>query len=386
MTRAFACYNKNPEGRKSGSSGGVYGLLAGKILNEGGCVFAACYEESLTVRHWEITSVEQLAESQGAKYVESALGDTFRQVRERVRAGAPTLFVGTPCQCAGLLRFLEKPYENLLCVDLICHGVPSPLVWRAYLHSEAAKGDPVQAIHMRDKTSGWKNYSWRIERQSGRCEVIRAENHPYEKGFLSNLYLRPSCYFCQWKGEQHKADITLGDYWGVSNYHPELDDDAGISLVLCHTQKGENALRAIRSELRCKETDLEKATAANRHYSQSAYLSQNRQLFFFLLQRNRDFFQAMRMVTAKGVLPGAGRRLVKRLIPGARVNTEALKTKGRCCGCTACAALCPTNAIRIQVDEEGFAYPSVDAALCLSCGRCREGCPADARLLPECTR
>lgn len=213
----YAAFNKNEEVRMQSSSGGVFTALAESIIKEGGVVFGARFNEDWEVVHDYVETVEGLSAFRGSKYVQSRIGCTFSQAEQFLKQGRKVLFSGTPCQIAGLKLFLRKEYENLLSVDFICHGVPSPGVWRQYLNEFIA--------HQGNKKNS----------------VLLSE--PYNKnifmkGFLADLYLRPSCYACPSKCLKSGSDVTIGDYWGIQNVKPEIDDDKGICCTIVSTSKG----------------------------------------------------------------------------------------------------------------------------------------------------
>lgn len=267
----YAAFNKNEEVRMQSSSGGVFTALAESIIKEGGVVFGARFNEDWEVVHDYVETVEGLSAFRGSKYVQSRIGCTFSQAEQFLKQGRKVLFSGTPCQIAGLKLFLRKEYENLLSVDFICHGVPSPGVWRQYLNEFIAhQGNKkksvfspskpmflnsirdISRIEFRNKRLGWKKYSFALTLSvpighGAKNTVLLSE--PYNKnifmkGFLADLYLRPSCYVCPSKCLKSGSDVTIGDYWGIQNVKPEIDDDKGICCLLVNSDKGKNILFA----------------------------------------------------------------------------------------------------------------------------------------------
>jgi coenzyme F420-reducing hydrogenase beta subunit len=232
----FAAKNRNDEIRMKSSSGGVFSLLAEQIINEGGVVFGARFNEQWDVVHSYTETIDGNEPFRGSKYVQSYIGDSFIKAESFLKQGRKVLFMGTPCQIAGLHKFLRKAYDNLLTMDVVCHGVPSPLVWKEYLKSIGGGENPLD-VSFRDKSTGWKNYSTKYLFE-GKILHQLASQDLYMKGFLKDLYLRPSCYDCPSKAGKSDSDITLGDFWGVQNYHPEIDDDKGVGVALLWTDKG----------------------------------------------------------------------------------------------------------------------------------------------------
>lgn len=227
------------EVRAVSSSGGVFSLLAESCLEGGGVVYGAAFDDKLQLRHIRVASVIGLGALRGSKYLQSAIGYSFRQVREDLNMGRKVLFVGTPCQIAGLRNYLRHDFENLLLVDLICHGVPSQKAFDAYL-KEQSPDDPVVGYDFRNKRDGWGGaYLLLLLLLSGKKIYRKDADDDYMCAFLSGLMLRPSCYNCQYAQMRRVGDITIGDYWGAGNEAKEDDDKKGTSLVFLNTPKAE---------------------------------------------------------------------------------------------------------------------------------------------------
>lgn len=291
-TKSFAAQNRNEEIRGNSSSGGVFYSLALSIINQGGAVCAAKYSKNFEVIHCIANTKEQLLDYCGSKYAQSRLGQCYVEIKQLLCQGCKVLFVGTPCQVAGLQAFLKRPYDNLLLVDMICHGVPSPLVWNNYLKERQqldANGSKLIAVNLRDKSTGWSNYSYsvRFEYQNGNVYSVQQNNDTFMQGFIANLYLRPSCSNCKFKGIERCSDITLGDCWGIWNQYPEFDDNNGTSLVMIHSKKGMKIWKDILPSFRSLEISNEQAVQYNpsaMHSSEAAYM---RKAFFENLLQGR---------------------------------------------------------------------------------------------------
>ena len=184
-----------------------------------------------TVHSWT-DSEEGLADFRGAKYVQSRIGDTFHEAESFLKQGRQVLFSGTPCQIAGLKNFLRKEYDGLLTVDIVCHGVPSPLVWQHYLASLHPDEERITSISMRDKKEGWKRYRMEIWTGNKLLYAGKAMDNLYSKGYLADLFIRPSCHACPARKGKSGSDITIGDFWGIDTYYPAFDDDKGTGLVI----------------------------------------------------------------------------------------------------------------------------------------------------------
>lgn len=236
------------------SSGGIFGLLARKVLSEGGVVCGAAFDEGCrTVRHVLVGNETGLDAVMRSKYVQSSIGkEVYRGVRNAIRSGRRVLFAGTACQVAGMRGYLGKLGESdlFLSVDVICHGVPSPELWSRWIdYRGEAFGSDVCDVNMRSKTTGWLSYSAAYKHAAEKDSTGDTESRVfgedwYMKAFLANASLRSSCLACHAK-RSSGADITLGDFWGFQNIHPEVDCSKGVSAVLCNSKKGERAFKAI---------------------------------------------------------------------------------------------------------------------------------------------
>lgn len=270
--KVYAAKNRDEEVRKQSSSGGIFTLLAESVIREGGVVFGARFDADWNVVHDWTDSIDGIAAFRGSKYVQSIIGEAYREAKEFLLQGRNVLFTGTPCQIAGLKNYLCKEYDNLLTVDVICHGVPSPLVWQKYLHetmehlrAERDGGKDTVSLSMdelpvitgisfRDKANSWERYGFNLSyatsvaaadntvstSMSGNKRVFlqSAGDNVFMHSFLSHLNLRPSCYQCPSKSGKSGSDITIADFWGIEKYNANFTDDKGTSAVLLNTKKG----------------------------------------------------------------------------------------------------------------------------------------------------
>lgn len=258
--KVFAAKNSNEEIRMKSSSGGIFSMIAESVIKEGGVVFGACFDENWEVKHDYTESIEGLEKFRGSKYLQSRIGDTYIQARQFLNDGRNVLYSGTGCQIAGLRKFLRKEYDNLLTIEILCHSVPSPLVWRKYL-KEKTNGNIIDSINFRDKESGWSNYSYSIVINHSGGKYIESASGPWMKGLTSNLTTRPSCAKCPARFGKSGADIVLGDCWGIWDIIPEMDDNKGVSLVETFTAKGEFAFEELK--LKMNELSLEQLAKYN---------------------------------------------------------------------------------------------------------------------------
>lgn len=296
----YASISKNEEVRKQSSSGGVFSLLAEQVINEGGVVFGVRFDEDWMVKLDYTETIDGIAAFRGSKYVQARTENFFREAEIFLRQGRKVLFTGTPCQVAGLKKFLQKDYENLLTADCACYGVPSPKVWRRYLRDfvgNHSKQD-ISSISFRDKTTGWNNYS--ITMYQNNALLIR-QSH-YENVYMRtlNLFLRPSCYECRMKGLCSVADFTLADFWGITELSPQMDDDKGTGLVIVHTDKGR---KAYPDDLTISEThSFKEATRRNGGLSTCPTPHPKRALFFSELDKSTNLEDLIKRMQTRSFL------------------------------------------------------------------------------------
>lgn len=242
----YASYTENEDIRLRSSSGGVFFTIAEYIINLSGIVFGARYNENWEVIHDYTKTLEGLYKFQGSKYVQSYIGETYINVRNFLRQDRYVLFSGTPCQIAGLKNFLRKDYDKLLTIEIACHGVPSPKVWKSYLDYINPNRLRITDINLRNKSRGWKKYTYLIKAKDKVLLDDFAYTSYYSKGFALNLSLRPSCYKCPSKNFKSGADITLADCWGIERINEILDDDKGLSTIIVNSEKAKRIIDDIK--------------------------------------------------------------------------------------------------------------------------------------------
>lgn len=280
----YAAMNTDENIRMNSSSGGVFSVFADEILSHGGVVIGAAFSEDFRhVEHIAVESAEEMDNLRGSKYVQSRIGFSYKQAKDALELGRWVLFSGTPCQIEGLRSFLRKDYEKLLCVDIICHGVPSPKIWSKYIdfREQEAKAKTTQICFRKKDKHGWESYDVFFSFENG---SIYERNHLedlYIKAFVSDICLRDSCYNCKFKGISRCSDITIADFWGIKETCAELYDDKGVSLVFVHSEKGYRFFNKENgSKLSIRSVDIEDAIRHNFAAVQSVPMHRNRELFF----------------------------------------------------------------------------------------------------------
>ncbi len=285
----YATWNRNERVREKSSSGGIFTLLAQRIIENNGVVCGVAIEEG-EVRHIIIDNLEDIAKLRGSKYVQSNVGTCYLEIKKILKAKRYVLFTGTPCQVAGLRNFLRKDSPYLLTADLVCHGVPSPKAWKRYLADQVGSSLPTE-INFRAKPQGWNNFHLQLATQNTYySKPFRADL--FMHGFLHDLYSRPVCANCAFTTIQRQGDLSLGDFWGIAEYATELDDDKGTSLILLNSEKAKSYFTSIdESIIKPTRIPLKFASKHNPVLSYPCKHHKNREWFFSLLDNPRYSFQ-----------------------------------------------------------------------------------------------
>lgn len=271
------------------SSGGIFSALSEHVINKGGVVFGASYNEKWDVCHSWVSDISSLNRFRGSKYVQSSIGKSYREVRDFLMKDREVLFSGTPCQVAGLKSFLKKDYEKLLTVEVACHGVPSPKVYRDYLkYVSKDRIESITEISFRNKRKGWLHYRFIINAMiKGKKKIIlnekRSDNY-YMQSFLKNYNLRPSCYECSFKAGCSNADLTLADFWGVWDIAPDFFHKTGVSIILINSIKGKANVEQL--DIEKIIVDYSNVVKYNSCLIHSSIKPSNRSLFWQYWQNN----------------------------------------------------------------------------------------------------
>lgn len=319
---AYAARMKNDEVLKLSTSGGIFAAAAIHILNEGGVVFGVEMTAEGVIRHTYIDSVEQLPILQGSKYVQSIIGDSYVKAKEFLVAGRSVLFSGTPCQIAGLRNYLQKTYDNLYTMDVICHGVPSQDFYLAYREwLEKKHGQKIKNWNFRDKSAeGW-NIVDKVYYEH-KTVTQREMMDPFTRAFLDGYTYRESCYQCLYARGERIGDLTGGDYWGIKRHHPEFFSEKGISLLLVNTEQGKKLFDKISENLLFIPSKLEWMQEINGNLKRPTIRSTKRDIIYTNLH-NKSMSQfvkedlkvnASKADIARSIFPYKMRKQIKRLL------------------------------------------------------------------------
>lgn len=290
----YVASSNNKRQLKHSSSGGIFAALATYIISNGGIVYGAAMKRignKFVVSHKSVANIEDLKELQGSKYVQSDIGNCFKEIRSYLTEGKLVLFSGTPCQCAGLKAFMRKDYDNLYIVDIICHGVPNLQFFNDYIDYKFNNLKDISEFLFRNKSSGWElkgciNY----DRGNKHKDVI-AGTSSYYSLFLDAQIYRQNCYSCKYANNHRPGDITIGDYWGVQQEHPELLKDKrfnpkdGISCLITNTAKGKHLIDALNKLVNKEDSTYEKVARRNAQLSHPSKIGQYREHIFNLYRK-----------------------------------------------------------------------------------------------------
>ena len=262
----FAAWHLDDNVRRQSSSGGAFTALAENILNKGGVVFGAAYDENMRIEHIAVEKADGLKALRLSKYAQSYIGETFKEVNKLLRKGRVVMYVGTPCQIAGLKKYLRKDYENLLAVDIICHGVPSMLFLQSYLTWVEGKYGKIEHINFRDKRKGWYDALRVVKTAIGGEKVLKGDNDNYWVGFSNNNNLQYSCYKCQFQAFPRVSDMTIADFWGIGKTKPfghKKEIERGVSMIVVNNPAKKHYLDIPKDRMYIEHRSLEEAKLGN---------------------------------------------------------------------------------------------------------------------------
>lgn len=308
---AYATYSKETKIRLQSSSGGMFSLIAEYVLKNKGILFGVVFNSEQTVNHVSIERLEDLDKLRGSKYIQSQIKETYKEAKSYLEKGKLVLFTGTACQIAGLKGFLRKEYENLVTIDVLCHGVPSKRVWKKYIENqENLNNGHLKNVFFRNKDNGWKQYEVCADFDNGREYRKMHGQDIFMRLFLSEICLRPSCHF---KSLDRPSDFTLGDSWGIENYMPEMDDDKGTSVVLLHSEKAKEIFEKLKDKMIFKEVEVDKILPPTADSRKSVIAHPKRKQFFELLEQGVGIEKLVKLIE-----PSVGQKIKNKVRNGLR--------------------------------------------------------------------
>jgi coenzyme F420-reducing hydrogenase beta subunit len=287
VPEVYAAWNLDEKIRIASTSGGLFSALAARVLESGGYVAGAGYNSEHLVEHFIIDQADDLKRLRQSKYLQSTVGDTYAQIRALLKQGREVLFCGTPCQNAGLRTFLGRDDPRLYSCDFICRGVNSPRVFEKYLEGlKTESNTEIERVWFKNKTNGWNQFGTKVEFADGSAYFKDRYHDLFMQGYLQyNLYCRPSCHQCGFKGITGASDITLADFWGIGDKSEKLDDNKGTSMVMLHSEKGRALFNAIQDRIYCEKRVLKDAEESAQSLYAPLKEGKNRKKFFDGIER-----------------------------------------------------------------------------------------------------
>ncbi len=284
LNECYVGYNKDEESLLNrASSGSIFELVADCILDQDGIVVGAAFDDNNKLKHIAIERKEDLLPLKGSKYLQSDLNNIFKYIKDNIK-NRKVLFVGTPCQVAGIKSIIKN--DNLICIDVVCHGVPTPKLFSKYIKElEDKYSDKVINYNFRDKSTGWDSYSNTVKFSNKELSQLQSDNN-YMKLFLSDIALRESCYNCNFKLGNKYSDITLGDFWGINNYYPDMYNKKGVSAIIINTEKGKSIFDSISNNLTYKDCNIDEIVSGNPSLKYSSKSPINREIFFIDIEND----------------------------------------------------------------------------------------------------
>lgn len=314
VQRGFAARNKNFEQRLVSSSGSIFAVLAQYVLSLGGAVVGVAYDDKFNAEYKIIESDAELPLIQGSKYLQCKPSrEIFKQIREILKTGRTVLFSGLACQVEGLHSYLRKDYDNLVCIDLICMGIPSAEVWQIYLNS-FFKGEKILNVNFKEKSVGWNHFNLAITTDKQEFKQWGMIN-PYFKSMFYTYNMRRSCFVCPFKRIEREADITLADCWGASRLVPQIDDNKGLSSVIVHSEKGLSLWSKVASLVDSIELPLEEIIKGNTNMIENRTCDNKKRSIFYKLLLSKQPQKAFLFAERQGVTkkPNILRRIINKL-------------------------------------------------------------------------
>lgn len=262
--QVYMSYINDGKALKKSSSGGIAYELGKYILEQNGVVFGAVYNDNMEIVHDKIDSMENLYRIQGSKYAQSKIGTTYIEAQRCLKEGRKVLYTGTPCQIGGLYHFLGKDYDNLYTVDLICYGVASPEIFKEYVKwKETTTKGKIKDINFRNKIDRWGISITDIQYHDRKRLLKYSEADEWYQTFIAHVSTRESCHHCQYTNLQRMSDVTVGDYWGIEKFRPDLDTSVGLSKVLINTDKGVEIFNNIKADIWSEQMPVDTAIRDN---------------------------------------------------------------------------------------------------------------------------
>lgn len=312
--KVYAAKNRDLEELKTSSSGGMFIEIAKKVINQDGIVYGVAFDQNFKAIHIRVDNDKDLEKCKGSKYSQSYMGNIYQDVKKDLEKGKLVLFTGTPCQVGGLNEYLKDiNKENLILVDIVCHGTPSPKLFRQYIEFiNKLKKKKVQNYYHRSKKEGWSRNE-EVIYEDGKSEFKTRLSETWKNIFYSNLCLRPSCYNCKYTKVPRTSDITIADFWGIEKFDKAFYDKNGVSLLIINTEKGNRIFQKIQNDIVYSERKIEEAKEKNPQlYKSIQVLLEERDTFWKIY--NKDGFKKIASLYGGYNFIGKIKHFVKKIL------------------------------------------------------------------------
>ncbi|MGX8833551.1 Coenzyme F420 hydrogenase/dehydrogenase, beta subunit C-terminal domain [Amedibacillus sp. YH-ame6] len=334
INKTYVAVSNDSEILKTSASGGIFASLATEVIKKGGVAFGCSLEQEhnqLIPKHIMINNLEGLKKLQGSKYVQSYIGDTYKQAKKLLDTDLLVLFSGTPCQIDGLKHYLMKDYKNLITVDLVCHGVPNAQMFQDYIMilEKKLKGKVIN-YKFRDKSKGWGLNAKIVYSKSNKelNKLLSCEQSIYYNLFLKSYIYRENCYSCKYASSKRVGDLTIGDFWGIENEHPQylkhIDISKGVSCVIANNSHGAKILNDFCKNMELLPSEFEKAASANKQLNHPSNRSKKREIILNIYKNEgykavEKWYRKSQGIkyyfgVLKGVLPNKLKMILKRFV------------------------------------------------------------------------
>ncbi len=310
---SYAFKDKNIDDRVKSASGGAASVFAKAVLENGGAYTGVRYNEHFDVVHDVCDNLQNIDLYRDSKYIQSNTNGIFEKIKSNLEKGKNVVATGTPCQIAAIHSYLGKTYDNLILCELICHGVPSPLIFKCYLKDvEKAQKKKIKEFYFRDKTNGWQKSNVKIIFDDKSEQIIERKDCDFYRLFGNNIFFRKCCHACNFKNFNTHADIIIGDYWGIEKKYPDFADKTGCSVVIVNTKKGQDFFDSVAHNADVLETDIDFAIETHPKLHKSIPESIYRKAFFNILKPNGcGYERALSLLNNNSIVAKLYRMLIK---------------------------------------------------------------------------
>ena len=317
IIQGYAAISKNKDTILKSTSGGVFTEICKYIINNNGVVYGATWNNRLKVEHIRINKIQDIEKLNQSKYIQSSIDNSYKLVKKDLENNVIVLFSGTGCQIAGLKSFLNKDFNNLYTIEIVCHGVPSQGLFDKYilwLEQKFNKKIIKFSFRNKEKHRSGEHYMFRVDFEDKTCKYLYANEDPYYSSFLLCKTLRMSCYDCKFKGKKRISDFTLGDFWGIEKWSKKFPATNGVSAILINSDKGLDIYEQIKEKLNTEKVNIKYIFDGNKSLSEFADIKKHIEYNIndnFLFDKLKPKFNIINKL--KNIIPSRIKYIIKRI-------------------------------------------------------------------------